>query len=102
MKQNLANKISVVKPGLLAIDGELSFATVKSLSVEIQSLLPTLQKSCAVDLSDIGQCDSAGLAFLIECKRYALRNKQIIKFLHIPRQLIDIASVSNVNDILQG
>ncbi len=49
---------------------ELSFITVPSYIKHMQQrLLATSKDGLCLDLSDVQQCDSAGLALLIEAKR---------------------------------
>lgn len=76
------------------LSGELSFATVGALSTEITQQTPPK----VVDLSHVTRTDSAGLALLIEWNKQ--RTDAPITFRNIPAQMLSIATVCGVQDIL--
>ena len=82
--------------GCLKVSGILDFESVVSIW---QNSLP-LMASCSAlqfDFSGITFTKSAGLALIIEWKKWAhLHNKSIV-FNHVPAQLISIAEVSGVD-----
>lgn len=85
--------------GRLALLGELTFATVPGLSKDLESTFkqwPQLR----VDLAGLEWMDSAGLALLIEWTCLARALGHSLEFVNVPRQLLTIASVSGVDQML--
>jgi len=77
------------------VSGELNFATVGALSTEFtQHVTPPK----VVDLCDVTRTDSAGLALLIEWLKQS--KEAPITFRNIPAQMLSLATVSGVQDIL--
>lgn len=87
--------------GTWKLVGELGFATVSDL-------LKNTPRSffeagdVRLDLSGVTRADSAGLALLVEWLReYASRGRSLA-FLHMPEQMLSIARVCGLEDILFG
>jgi phospholipid transport system transporter-binding protein len=76
------------------MSGELSFATVGALSTEFTQQTPPK----VVDLCDVTRTDSAGLALLIEWLKQSKATP--ITFRNIPAQMLSIATVCGVQDML--
>lgn len=85
--------------GRLVLAGELSFATVPHLWEEARDLLRDAG-DLRIDLQDVQRSDSAGLALLVEWMRAARRLGKAIEFLNIPPQMLAIARVSSLDQIL--
>lgn len=89
------SSISVTNAQTWSLSGELSFATVTALLAEFESKSALPQ---VIDLKEVTRTDSAGLALLIEfCKR---SQPSTLIFQNIPEQLLTLAKVSDVQDIL--
>ena len=91
--------IEVGKNGRLEIHGDLNFDSVPGL----------WQRCCArfsgrdqldIDLSQVVRSDSAGLALLVECLRQARRTGKTIRFFNIPAQMLAMARVSSLDQVL--
>lgn len=80
--------------------GELTFETVPGVWERSRGMFEADQAEVAVELSDVARVDSAGLALLIEWVRAAREAKAAIRFRDIPEQLLAIARVSGVEEIL--
>lgn len=80
----------------LVVSGNLNFASVVDLW---QKSLPMIsaKKELVFNLSHVSSANSAALALLIEWIKYAKKNSKQIRFLHIPPQLLAIASVAEIN-----
>ena len=85
--------------GRVEIHGELNFASV--------ALLWNASRQCLregdaldVDLSHVERSDSAGLALLVECLRHARQSGKKIRFFNIPAQMLAIARVSGLDEVL--
>jgi len=86
-------------PGRYLLAGVLSFETVPSLWRRSEALLQGVPE-LKLDLKGITRTDSAGLALLVEWTRLARQRGIRISFLNIPPQVLAIARVSGLDDIL--
>jgi phospholipid transport system transporter-binding protein len=84
--------------GQLQVNGELSMATVPALLA--QHPLRNLAGVINIDLSGVERADSAGVALLIEWQRTARQRQQTIQFQNIPPQMLAIARLSGVDELL--
>lgn len=85
--------------GRLRLQGELNFASVPALREQWQKMSAG-QPGIDVDLSDVNRSDSAGLALLVDCVRQAQQTGQVIRFFNIPAQMLAIARVSGLDQVL--
>lgn len=84
---------------IFIFEGALTFETVMELwNTKHQFFASNLP--IALDLKAVKRTDSAGLAFLIALYREALHSDKPLTLINIPKQLLDIASVSGVESIL--
>lgn len=93
------SSLEMVSDSCIKVHGEMTFATILSLLKQSKPLLDSYQW-LTFDLSAVTQTDSAGLALLIEWLRIAQHNKQRVQFTHLPKQLIQIAKVCDLETIL--
>jgi phospholipid transport system transporter-binding protein len=84
--------------GRWLVTGELDFATVPGLLADCGSELAA--SASEVDLAGVTRADSAGLALLIAWTRDRARAGQPIRFTHVPAQLLSIARVCGLEEIL--
>ena len=84
---------------VLALAGELSFESAPRL-LNSQRDLFNRRDQLIIDCKDVTRSDSAGLALLIEWMRQARRYHCQLAFRNLPRQLLDIARVSGVEQLL--
>lgn len=87
--------------GLIAVTGPMTFATAGTL---LALGMPRFagQPALTVDLSDVTDVDSAGLALLIEWLRQARAEQRTVTFRGIPDKLLAIARLSGVEALLTG
>ncbi|HET8700604.1 MAG TPA: STAS domain-containing protein [Nitrococcus sp.] len=83
----------------LALLGELTFETVPGLNKDLGSTFAQYPQ-LRVDLSGLGRVDSAGLALLIEWTRLARSLGHGLEFVNVPQQLLAIARVSGLEQVL--
>jgi phospholipid transport system transporter-binding protein len=85
--------------GSWLLEGELGAASVPAL---LARATPALKGSgdIEVDLKGVTRADSAGLALLVELMRESSRNDRRIAFNHVPAQLLSIARVCGLEEIL--
>ena len=58
------------------------------------------QKSVTINLKGVTSCDSAALALMIALMRFAKKQNVSLKFVHLPKQVTDIARVSGIDSFL--
>ena len=87
------------KEGRLEIQGDLSFASVPMLWEQCLAQLRR-HAELEIDLSQVHRSDSAGLALLVECLRQARQTGKSIRFFNIPAQMLAIARVSCLDQVL--
>ena len=88
-----------VSGGRLAINGELTFASVPLLWERYCDRVSG-KAELDIDLSGVQRSDSAGLALLVECVRQAHQTGKSIRFFNIPAQMLAIARVSSLDQVL--
>jgi phospholipid transport system transporter-binding protein len=84
--------------GHLLVIGELSMSTVPALLA--QNDLRDSRGDVSVDLKGVERADSAGVALLVEWQRMARQQQQEISFKNIPSQMLAIARLSGVDELL--
>jgi len=97
MKNN--TEIKQVVPGEFVVSGELVFDKVVDLLDDSKRYFDG-QLDMLFSLQYVDKTDSAGLALLVEWTRLANKQNQSIHFSDIPKQLLDIARVSGLDDLL--
>lgn len=92
-------EIKQIAPGEFAVLGELVFKEVVGLLNDSKRLFDG-KSNLFFSLQGVDKTDSAGLALLVEWTRMANKKNQNIYFSDIPKQLLDIARVSGLDDML--
>jgi phospholipid transport system transporter-binding protein len=87
------------REGRLEIHGDLSFDSVPALWRDCREQC-TSGAAIDVDLGQVQRSDSAGLALLIEWLREAQRSGGSLRFFNIPAQMLEMARVSGLDEIL--
>ena len=86
----------ITSPDAWQFSGELSFATVPAV---INQLYTAASLPAEIDLQNVTRADSAGLALLIELRK--LTKRKPVTFRHLPDQLLSLAAVYGVKELLQ-
>ncbi len=81
------------------LSGELNFETVPAL-LQHRGVQMEAGKNLTVDLSEVTRVDSAGLALMIEWLRESERKNLDMTFTNVPEQLLSIARVCGLDEIL--
>jgi ABC-type transporter Mla MlaB component len=84
----------------LALSGDLTFETVGALWKTLLAT-PIAQKT-VVDLALARATDSAGVALLIAWRARQLRTAAPICFKNIPKRLLDLARLTDAEEVLAG
>lgn len=87
------------EPGVLAVEGPLTFESAGGLLVEGMRLLDGDAHVC-LDLAGVTRADSAGLALLVEWQRAARRRGFALELRHMPAQLLAIARLTGLDGLL--
>ncbi len=94
-------KLSSSAEGRYQVCGDLTFGTVLGLLDSGTEMLDGAGEGpIEVDLGEVGHADSAGLALLIEWMRAARQGGRELSYRNIPTQLMAIARVSDLEEIL--
>lgn len=89
-----------VSNGHYCVKGCLSFSSVPGLWRENKDELFSNNNSLEIDFSQITRSDSSGLALLVEWYREATQNRQKIIFTNLPEQMLHVAEVCGLDEIL--
>jgi len=92
-------EVSLQPDGQVLVSGELAFSTVVGLLATSAPWFKS-QNALMFDLGGVDKTDSAGLALLVEWMGLAKQHDKQIGFVHIPRQMMDIARVSGLDQLL--
>ncbi|MEM7765659.1 MAG: STAS domain-containing protein [Pseudomonadota bacterium] len=87
--------------GHFAIKGELTFDTVGRLLDDGQKRFEEHSR-ITVDLAEVADADSAGLALLLEWVTWANHTVREINYLNVPQRVTNIASISEVDGLLNA
>lgn len=85
--------------GAFRLHGNLSIETVPGLWARTNGELDEVPE-LTIDLGGVSRADSAGLALLVEWTRRARDNGQGIRFTNLPDQMLAIARVSGLDNML--
>ncbi len=83
----------------MEIHGDLNFTSVALLWNGGGGSIPE-RDQLDIDLSHVERSDSAGLALLVEFLRQARQAGKTIRFFNIPAQMLAIARVSALDEVL--
>lgn len=87
--------------GRFKVYGALDATTVTELLKHSEAAFQGAT-SLDIDLAEVPEGDSAGLALLIEWLRLAKRSQQTIHFKNVPGQIAALARISEVEGLLNG
>jgi len=91
--------LNISDDGAFTLTGDLSFATVPAIWQKGLEMFRNAE-TLTVDMSGIDRSDSAGLTLLIEWLRFARAQQKVIRYLNMPEQMLAIARVSGLDNIL--
>lgn len=91
--------MEISENGEVKLKGVLDFNTVLSIENSAKKLFKQTNP-IIVDLKEITYSDSSGLALLSEWTRKAHKESLAISFKNMPQQMVDIARVTGVDQLL--
>lgn len=80
----------------LIVSGKLDFTTVIALWKRCLPLLDEC-KELHLDLSGVVSSSSAGIAWMLECIKYAKKTHKHITFSHVPSRILSIAAAAGLD-----
>lgn len=92
-------ELSATAPGRLEARGAMSYDSAAQALVKGLELMPH-GEPCTVDLSQVTEADSAGLAVLVEWLATARKRGTAIHYEGIPAQILAVARISDLEDLL--
>ena len=88
-------------PGQVTVTAALTFETARRVYEEgVACFIHDGSPDIALDCAGVPNADSAGLAVLIEWRRWARQHGRHLKFVNLPAQINAIAHLSEVSDVL--
>ena len=94
-------QVSVAAPGRIAISSALTFQTARGVcAAGIECFVRDGSASLVVDCAGVPNADSAGLAVLVEWRRWARQQGRHLKFVNLPAQICAIAHLSEASAVL--
>lgn len=94
-------EVSVSAPGVVTVSGALTFESARRVyEAGIECFGRDDSPTLAVDCAAVAKADSAGLAVLIEWRRWIREHGRHLKFVNLPAQINAIAHLSEVSELL--
>jgi phospholipid transport system transporter-binding protein len=95
-------EIAAAADGRSHVRGALTFATARRAREEgMQKFSSCGARACEVDCSGITASDSAGLTVLLDWLAVAKRDGRSLRYLGLPENLLTVAKISGVDELLQ-
>lgn len=96
-----SSSVSVTeRDGAILVGGALTLATASKALDAMNDMFSNVAGRLIVDLADVGRCDSAALAVLLEWQRRATRSGRELAYHNVPVRLIQLARISELDTIL--
>jgi len=89
-----------IMPQYSVIGDSLTFTEANAALEKLLAFCAQQHDDKALDLSNITHCDSAGIAVLIEIKKYVLQQQNTIRLKNPSKQLRSMAQFLQVDDLL--
>jgi phospholipid transport system transporter-binding protein len=100
--QSHSFEIHEAAPGRFELRGALTFTTARRAREEgLQALRASGAREIEMDCSGIVASDSAGLTVLLDWLAHAKREGRSLRFTNLPAELLAIARISEVDELLQ-
>lgn len=84
-----------------SVKGELVFSTVSRWRRTGRRYIQKAEQP-SIEFSQVKFCDSSSVALLLAWLRDAKESGKVLRFVHPPQQLLDVARVYGVLDLLNG
>lgn len=99
--QNSVASIECASDGVLTLCGDLNAVTAVELQIKGQALIAAQSaKKCVINLEQVGQSTSVGVALLTVWLRFAQSKDKTICYQHMPASMLAIVKLSGLNELL--
>ena len=94
---------AAVSGEVLALTGELSFATIPQVLEESAACAarPDLPERLTIDFAAITSVDSSAVALLLDWRRMAAKRGKTLVFVNLPANLKALAELYGVGELIQ-
>jgi phospholipid transport system transporter-binding protein len=88
---------------VLPLKGDLTFETIPAVLEEsaLYAARPDLPDKLTIDFAEVADVDSAAVALLLDWRRMALKRKKTLVFVNLPANLLALAELYGVADVIQ-
>jgi phospholipid transport system transporter-binding protein len=94
-------QVTVTGAGKIGVSGPLTFATARAVcAAGIACFVQDGARELTVDCATVAGADSAGLAVLVEWRRWARQQGRRLRYVNLPAQISAIARLSEVTEVL--
>jgi len=94
-------QVTVAAPGRILVASPMTFQTARRVcAAGIDCFVRDGSALVLVDCAGVAQADSAGLAVLIEWRRWAHQHGRQLNFANLPPQISAIARLSEISELL--
>ena len=94
-------QVTIASPGRILVSSPLTFQTARGVcEAGVECFVSDGSTQLVVDCAGVERGDSAGLAVLIEWRRWAHQHGRQLKFVNLPGQISAIAHLSEVSEVL--
>jgi ABC-type transporter Mla MlaB component len=93
--------ITLEDNGRIKVAGELTFETVPMLIKQVPKLLRSLSGQPVIDCSEVTDCDSASLAFILELYRLMKDRDMPARFESLPEDMTTFARAYDAEEALR-
>ncbi len=96
-----APQVAISAPGRISVGSPLTFATARRVyEAGVASFISDGSAVLIVDCAGVSQADSAGLAVLLEWRRWTHLQGKHLQFANLPPQIKSLARLSEVSELL--
>ncbi|MDF2690502.1 MAG: hypothetical protein K0S29_357 [Gammaproteobacteria bacterium] len=92
--------LTVSESGQWGLKGELTMMSLSGSWRSLESSRP-VKSSWSIDFTGITQMDSAGVAFLLDCIRYAETLKLRLEFLNLSHEVFELIEAQGVMSLIE-
>jgi phospholipid transport system transporter-binding protein len=95
--------VSAAPGEVLPLEGALTFETIPAVLDQSAQFVarPDLPDKLTIDFSRVTTVDSAAVALLLDWRRLALQRAKTLEFVNLPANLVSLAELYGVADIIQ-
>lgn len=97
--KNTALRLLLASPHSWKLQGELTMMSLSETWRSFEKKRP-VSSAWQIDFSNVKQMDSAGVAFLLDCIRYAKHHKIKLEFLNLSSEVIELIETQGMLSLI--